>query len=120
MANKVKKIGVLTSGGDGPGMNAAIRSVVRCALSENVEVVGFLRGYQGILNEEIIPLNHRSVSNIINRGGTILKTARSKEFRDIAGKKRAVEILRNHNVDALVVVGGDGSFNELANGIYGG
>ena len=107
---KIKKIGVLTSGGDGPGMNAAIRSVTRSALAKGLEVDGIYRGYQGILNEEIKPLSHRSVSNIINRGGTILKTARSAEFREDAGKKKAVEILKKHKIDALVVIGGDGSY----------
>ncbi|HQP10829.1 MAG TPA: 6-phosphofructokinase, partial [Candidatus Omnitrophota bacterium] len=77
----VKKIGILTSGGDGPGMNAAIRSVVRCAISSGIEVAGIMRGYQGLIDDDIIPLGHRSVSNIINRGGTILKTARSKDFK---------------------------------------
>ncbi len=106
----IKKIGVLTSGGDGPGMNAAIRSIVRCALNQGIEVDGIMRGYAGLLSEEIIPLNHRSVSNIISRGGTILKTARSKEFGEDAGKEKAVKILRRHNIDVLVVIGGDGSY----------
>ena len=82
MANKIKKIGILTSGGDGPGMNAAIRSVVRYSLHYGLEVAGIMRGYQGLLEDDIVPMNHRSVSNIINRGGTILKTARSKDFGD--------------------------------------
>lgn len=107
---KVKKIGLLTSGGDGPGMNAAIRAVVRCALNQGIAVDGIMRGYQGILNEEIIPLSHRSVSNIINRGGTILKTARSKEFGTPEGKTKAVKILRQHKIECLVVIGGDGSY----------
>ncbi|MBP9854225.1 MAG: 6-phosphofructokinase [Candidatus Omnitrophica bacterium] len=114
--DKVKKIGILTSGGDGPGMNAAIRAVVRVALGNNIAVDGIIRGYAGILNEEIIPLSHRSVSNIINRGGTILKTARSKEFGTPEGKKKAVEILKRHGIQCLVVIGGDGSYkgaNEL-------
>jgi len=110
MNSKIKTIGVLCSGGDGPGMNAAIRAVVRCALSKKFEVRGFLRGYAGLLNEEIIELNHRSVSGIIGHGGTILKTARSQEFRTPEGKKKAVEILKKHGVDALVVLGGDGSY----------
>ncbi len=107
---KIKKIGLLTSGGDGPGMNAAIRSVVRAALNQGLEVDGFMHGYAGILEEEMISFDHRSVSNIINRGGTMLKTARSKEFRTDEGKKRAVEILKKHHIDALVVIGGDGSY----------
>jgi len=106
----VKKVGLLTSGGDGPGMNAAIRSVVRGALNRGLQVDGILRGYAGLLNNEIIPLNHRSVSNIINRGGTILKTARSREFGDDAGKEKAVKILKEHKIDALIVIGGDGSY----------
>jgi len=107
---KIKKIAVLTSGGDGPGMNAAIRSIVRCGLNKGLEVDGIMRGYAGIFSEEIIPLNHRSVSNIINRGGTILKTARSMEFKEDAGKEKAVKILKKHNIDALIVIGGDGSY----------
>lgn len=106
----IKKIGILTSGGDGPGMNAAIRSVVRCSLSNGLEVDGIIRGYQGLIDDEVVPLNHRSVSNIINRGGTILKTARSKEFMTEEGQKRAVATLKKHAIDALVVVGGDGSY----------
>lgn len=106
----MQKIAVLTSGGDGPGMNAAIRSVVRCSLHYGLEVCGVMRGYQGLIDDEIIPMNHRSVSNIINRGGTILKTARSKEFATDEGKQRAVEVLRKHQIDGLVVIGGDGSY----------
>ena len=106
----IKKIGVLTSGGDGPGMNAAIRSVVRCSLSNGLEVSGIMRGYQGLIDEEIIRLNHRSVSNIINRGGTILKTARSKEFKTAEGQKQALATLKKHDIEALVVIGGDGSY----------
>ncbi len=110
MANKIKKIGILTSGGDGPGMNAAIRSVTRYALHYGLEVAGIMRGYQGLLEEDIVPMNHRSVSNIINKGGTILKTARSKEFSTDEGKAMAAENLRKHQIDALVVIGGDGSY----------
>lgn len=114
MASKIKRIGLLTSGGDGPGMNAAIRAVVRTALHYKLEVFGIMRGYQGIFSEEIIPLNHRSVSNIISRGGTILKTARSKEFGTEEGKKKAAKILRKHGIEALIVVGGDGSYRGAA------
>ena len=113
-SKKIKKIGLLTSGGDGPGMNAAIRSVVRYALSNGLLVDGILRGYEGLLNEEIIPLNHRSVSNIISRGGTILKTARSKEFATDEGKEKAFQILKKQGIDALVVIGGDGSYRGAA------
>ena len=106
----VKKIGVLTSGGDAPGMNAAIRSVVRYAIFNKLEVVGISRGYAGLINEELKPLNHRSVSNILNRGGTILKTDRSKEFETKEGQKKAVEVLKKNNIDGLIVIGGDGSY----------
>ncbi len=106
----MKKIAVLTSGGDGPGMNAAIRSVVRCGLHYGLEVCGVMRGYQGLIDDDIVEMNHRSVSNIINHGGTILKTARSKEFATDEGKQKAVNVLKKHNVDGLVVIGGDGSY----------
>lgn len=106
----IKKIGVLTSGGDGPGMNAAIRSVVRCALSQGLKVDGIIRGYQGLMDDDVVPLDHRSVANIINRGGTILKTARSEKFKTDEGRTIAVETLRKHGIDALVVIGGDGSY----------
>ena len=106
----VKKIGILTSGGDGPGMNAAIRSIVRCALFHGLDVVGIIRGYQGLIDDETVILDHRSVSNIINRGGTIIKTARSEKFRTAEGLDIASETLKKHGVDALVVIGGDGSY----------
>lgn len=112
--NKVKKVAVLCSGGDSPGMNAAVRSVVRAALSHDLQIDGIMRGYEGLLHEEIIPLNHRSVSNIISRGGTILKTARSKEFGTDEGKEKAYKILKKYNIDALVVIGGDGSYKGAA------
>ena len=106
----IKKIGILTSGGDGPGMNAAIRSVTRYALHRNLKVSGIMRGYEGLIDDEIIELNHRSVAGIINRGGTILKTARSERFRTHAGQQAAIQTLKEHEIDALVVVGGDGSY----------
>jgi len=106
----VKRIGVLTSGGDASGMNAAIRAVVRCGLHAKLEILGIFRGYAGLLNEEIKPLDHRFVSNIINRGGTVLKTARSPEFRTEAGQERAVEIIKKHKIDGLVLIGGDGTY----------
>jgi len=106
----IKKIGILTSGGDGPGMNAAIRSVVRCALSNNLKVDGIIRGYQGLIDDDVITLDHRAVSNIINRGGTILKTARSKAFRTEDGQRTALKTLKKHKIDALVVIGGDGTY----------
>ncbi|MFT3844040.1 MAG: 6-phosphofructokinase [Lacibacter sp.] len=110
MNKKVTKIGVLTSGGDSPGMNAALRAVVRTALYNNIEVFGIMRGYQGMLDDDIIPMHSRSVSNIIQRGGTVLKTARCKEFFEPEGRKIAYENLKKHGIDGLVVIGGDGSF----------
>lgn len=108
--NKVSTIGVLTSGGDAPGMNAAIRAVVRTALGKGLKVKGIKRGYQGLLNEEIIDMTARSVSDTIQRGGTILQTARCKEMRTEEGQKKAAEICRKHGIEGLVVIGGDGSF----------
>ena len=118
MAHKVRTVGVLTSGGDAPGMNAAIRAVVRTALSKGLNVRGIRRGYQGLLNEEIINMNARDVSDIIHRGGTILQTARCAEMRTEEGQIEAAGILRKYGIDGLVVIGGDGSFagaQKLAN-----
>ncbi len=106
----IKKIGVLTSGGDGSGMNAAIRSVVRYATHQKLGVVGIMRGYQGLIDDEVIELTHRSVSGIISKGGTILKTARCPEFLKDEGKERAVKTIKKHNIDALVIIGGNGSY----------
>lgn len=111
MAKKVTKIGVLTSGGDAPGMNAAIRAVVRTGLYYGLEVYGIMRGYQGMIEDDIFRMDSRSVANIIQRGGTILKTARCKEFYEYEGRKKAYEILKKRGIDGLVVIGGDGSFN---------
>jgi 6-phosphofructokinase 1 len=108
--NKIKKIGVLTSGGDAPGMNAAIRAVVRAGIYYNLEVVGILRGYEGLVNGDFITMDRKSVSNIIQRGGTILKTARCDSFRTPEGRNMAHEQLTKNNIDALVVIGGDGTF----------
>ena len=110
MSNKIKKIGVITSGGDAPGMNAAIRAVVRACAYYNVECLGFYRGYQGIIDNDYVTLNARSVKNIISKGGTILKTARSKAFRTKEGRKVAYNNLKENKVDALVLIGGDGTF----------
>jgi 6-phosphofructokinase 1 len=110
MAKKVTKIGVLTSGGDSPGMNAAIRAVVRTGNYYGLEVFGIMRGYSGIIENDIIPMHSRSVANIIQRGGTILKTARCKEFFDYEGRKKAYENLKKRGIDGLVIIGGDGSF----------
>ena len=118
MAKEIKTIGVLTSGGDAPGMNAAIRAVVRKALVNGKQVKGILKGYSGLLNEEIIDLSANDVSNTIERGGTILFTARCKEFMTEEGQKRGAEICRKHGMDGIVVIGGDGSFRgaqKLAN-----
>ncbi len=106
----IKKIGVLTAGGDAPGMNAAIRSVVRYALHKKLEVMGVFRGWWGLINEELKPFDHRSVSGIINLGGTILKTARCPEFKTEEGQQRAYHTVKKNALDGLVVIGGDGSF----------
>jgi len=106
----MKKIAILTSGGDAPGMNAAIRAVARTALNNGLEVMGIKRGYSGLINGEIFPMDRTSVSDIIQRGGTVLRTARFPEFKDEEVRKRAVKILKAYGIDALVVIGGDGSF----------
>ena len=110
MQVKLKKIGVLTSGGDAPGMNAAIRAVVRGCAFQEIECVGIYRGYQGLIENDFEELNARSVRNIISRGGTFLKSARSKEFQTVEGRKKAYHNLKNAEVDALIVIGGDGTF----------
>ena len=110
MAKAVKTIGVLTSGGDAPGMNAAIRAVVRVAINKGLKVKGIMRGYAGLLEEEIVDMESTSVSDTINRGGTILYTARCKEFTTPEGQQRGTEICRKHGIDGMVVIGGDGSF----------
>ncbi len=106
----IQTIGVLTSGGDAPGMNAAIRAVVRTALSKGMSVRGIRRGYHGLLREEIIDMSRRDVSDIIQRGGTILQTARSKQMLTEEGQQKAAGILKKYGIEALVVIGGDGSF----------
>jgi len=110
MGKKIKKIGVMTSGGDAPGMNAAIRAVVRSCSYYNIECIGIYRGYQGLIEGDFIRLNARSVNNIINRGGTILKSARSLEFKTKEGRHKAYKELKNAKIDALVLIGGDGTF----------
>lgn len=110
MVSNIKKIGVFTSGGDSPGMNAAIRSVVRTCAYLKVDCVGIYRGYQGMIEGDFKPMDARSVNNIINKGGTILKSARCKEFRTKEGRKKAYEQLKSEGIDAFVVIGGDGSF----------
>ncbi len=110
MAKEIKTIGVLTSGGDAPGMNAAIRAVVRTAISRGLKVKGIKKGYHGLLNEEIIDMEAKDVSDIIQRGGTILGTARCLEFKTEEGQKLGAEICRKHGIDGIVVIGGDGSY----------
>ena len=110
MAKTVKTIGVLTSGGDAPGMNAAIRSVVRAAIAKGMNVKGIMRGYAGLLQEEIVDMKSTSVSDIVNRGGTILYTARCTEFTTAEGQRQGAEICKKHGIDGMVVIGGDGSF----------
>jgi 6-phosphofructokinase 1 len=120
MSNTIKKVGVLTSGGDSPGMNAAIRSVVRTCAYHEIQCVGIYRGYQGMIEGDFKEMGPRSVHNIVNKGGTILKTARSKEFMTPEGRKIAHDKLLEAGIDALVVIGGDGSFTgaEIFNSEY--
>lgn len=118
MEDRIRTIGVLTSGGDAPGMNAAIRAVVRTALSYDLKVRGIRKGYHGLLKEEIIDLSARDVSDTIQRGGTFLQTARCKSMRTTEGQQKAAAICKKYGIDALVVIGGDGSFagaQKLAN-----
>ena len=110
MANSIKKIGVLTSGGDSPGMNAAIRSVVRTCAFHNIECVGIYRGYEGMIDGDFKVLDARSVNNIINKGGTFLKSARSDRFRTKEGRQQAYDQLQKSGIEALVLIGGDGTF----------
>lgn len=110
MSKEVETIGVLTSGGDAPGMNAAIRAVVRQAIAKGKKVKGIKRGYAGLLAEDIVDMEAKHVSDIIQKGGTILQTARCPEFRTEEGQKRGAEVCRKHGIDGIVVIGGDGSF----------
>ena len=113
MDKKIDKIGVFTSGGDAPGMNAAIRAVVRACAFYKKEAYGIMRGYEGMIEGDLVKLGPRSVGNIIQRGGTILKTARSEEFKTPEGRKKAYENLKEEGIDALVAIGGDGTFTGL-------
>jgi 6-phosphofructokinase 1 len=113
MENKISKIGVFTSGGDAPGMNAAIRAVVRAAIYYKKEVYGIMQGYEGMIDGDIVKLGARSVGNIIQRGGTILKTARSQEFRTKEGREKAFQNIKKNGIDGLVAIGGDGTFTGL-------
>jgi len=110
MSKKIKKIGVLTSGGDAPGMNAAIRSVVRTCAFHNIDCVGIYRGYEGLIDGDFKDMNARSVKSIINKGGTILKSARSEQFKSVEGRKKAYNKIKAAHIDALIVIGGDGTF----------
>jgi 6-phosphofructokinase 1 len=113
MDNKIRKIGVFTSGGDAPGMNAAIRAVVRACTYYKIEAFGIMRGYEGMIEGDFVKLGARSVGNIIQRGGTILKSARSKEFRTPEGRQKAYDNIKEESIDALVAIGGDGTFTGL-------
>jgi 6-phosphofructokinase 1 len=113
MENNIRKIGVFTSGGDAPGMNAAIRAVVRACAYYKVEAYGIMRGYEGMIEGDFVKLGARSVGNILQRGGTILKSARSKEFRTPEGRKKAFDNISEEGIDALVAIGGDGTFTGL-------
>ena len=106
----MKRIAIITSGGDAPGMNACVRAVVRTALRNNLEVVGIVRAYAGMISGDFISMDFQSVSNIIQRGGTILKSARCDEFRTVEGRAKAAENLKKHNIDGVVAIGGDGTF----------
>ncbi len=110
MANKFRKIGVLTSGGDAPGMAASVRAITRTALANGVEVLGILGGYRGLIDNDIVPLNARSVTNIIQRGGTPLMTDRCDEFKTPEGMAKAIETCKKNDIDAIVAIGGDGTF----------
>ena len=112
---KIKTIGILTSGGDAPGMNAAIRAVTRAAIYNGFNVKGIYRGYDGLINDEIVPFTTENVSGIIGTGGTILKTARSKEFMTEEGRQKAFENIQKEEIDALVVIGGNGSLTGAMN-----
>ena len=111
MAKEIKTIGVLTSGGDAPGMNAAIRAVVRAGISSGLKVKGIRRGYAGLMEEDIFDMDTMSVTDIVQRGGTILFTSRCKRMMTPEGQQMAAEICRKHGIDGIVVIGGDGTWN---------
>ena len=110
MSEQMKRIGVLTSGGDAPGMNAAVRAVVRTAVANDVEVIGIRRGWSGLINGDFIPMDASSVNHIMNKGGTILYTARCKEFMDAEGRDKAIGTCKLLGLDGIVAIGGDGTF----------
>ena len=109
MTNKVKKIGVLTSGGDAPGMNAAVRAVVRSSVFNGIDCYGIYKGYDGLISDDLVKLNARGVNNIVNKGGTILKSARCPDFMTKEGRVKAKKTLDKHEIDSLVIIGGNGS-----------
>ena len=113
MANlkEIKKIAVITSGGDAPGMNAAVRAVVRAALAKGATILGFAHGFRGLIGNEAVPLDSLSVGGIVSQGGTILRTARSPEFRTVEGRKQAYEVIQENGVEGMIVIGGDGSLS---------
>ena len=113
MINPISKLGIFTSGGDAPGMNAAIRAVVRASIFYQKDIYGIMRGYEGMIDGEIVKLGARSVGNIIQRGGTILKSARSEAFRTPEGREKAYQNLKKNGIDALIAIGGNGTFNGL-------
>ena len=117
MKNNVKRIGVLTSGGDAPGMNAAVRAVVRTAIDQNIECIGIRRGWNGLINSDFVPLTSSSVSHTIDRGGTMLYTARSKEFMDAEGRAKALATCKLLGLDGIVAIGGDGMLAQQADGL---
>ena len=110
MSSQVKRIGVLTSGGDAPGMNAAVRAVVRTATSRGIECIGIRRGWSGLINSDFVKMDSSSVCHIINKGGTLLYTARSKEFMQPEGREKAIATCKLLGLDAIVAIGGDGTF----------
>ena len=114
MNKGIKKIGILSSGGDAPGMNAAIRAIVRSALNKGIEVVGVKRGYQGLIEGDFIPMTYTTVSRIINRGGTMLYSARCDEFKYEEGVKKAVDVCKKNGIEGMIVIGGDGTFRGAA------
>ncbi len=107
---KIKKIGVLTSGGDAPGMNACIRAVVRTAMYHKVKTMGIMEGFKGLIEDDVVTMGSKSAANIIQRGGTVLKSARSMEFMTKEGRAKAYDTLIKHKIDALIVIGGNGTF----------
>ena len=113
MGDKIRRIGVLTSGGDAPGMNSAVRAVVRTAVGQGIECIGIRRGWSGLISSDFVQLDGNSVSRIINKGGTMLYTARSEEFMDHAGREKAIATCKLLGLDGIVAIGGDGTFRGV-------